>query len=175
MRKTTAKLRGLAYIFWHSRHMGYHLLIGLAWIWLLREVWNGIHPWWILLSLFGSLFPDAEHMVFFLRKRNHDDYAKMAVSLLRDREWRTLAKFIEKGHKYNTKLAYHNIYSICILGVVLAIALRVNAKSLAVFIGAMIFHYLFDICDDLAILGKLNPNWFRWGNGIKKRRKAVTM
>lgn len=173
MRKTTAKLRGLAFIFWHSRHMGYHLLIGLAWVWFLREMWNGVYPGWVVVSLFGSVFPDIEHMVFFLRRRNHDDYAAMAVSLLKDREWRTLARFIEKGHKYNTKLAYHNIYSILILLVLLVCAHRFHAHGFFVFIGAMIFHYVFDILDDYAILGRLNPNWFRWGNGIKKQKKAV--
>ena len=29
--------------------------------------------------------------------------------------------------------------------------------------GAMVIHYIFDIADDLIILGRVNTSWRRWG------------
>ena len=37
----------------------------------------------------------------------------------------------------------------------------------------MVIHYLFDIIDDLASLGKVNKNWYRWRKPAKKINPAI--
>lgn len=169
MKITTARIKGLLYVLWHARHELYHVLLGLVWAWVLREIWNELNAKWIILAIFGSLLPDAEHILYFISYGRKDSYTKDVVAMLRNRQWRSLTTFIETGHKYNTNLAYHNIYTIIGLFAVSYISFLYEWRSWIVITGAMIIHYLFDIADDLLTLGYINSNWKRWGNGKKKR------
>lgn len=168
MRKTTAKIRGLGFIVWHARHELYHILLGLVWAWFLRELWQEFNFRWVVLAIFGSLLPDAEHILYFLSYGKSDTYTKDIVDYIKKRQWRVLTAFIETGHKYNTNLAYHNFYTVCILGFCIVCAFVFDWRSLIVFIGAMVIHYLFDIADDIVTLGYINENWKRWGKGTRQ-------
>jgi hypothetical protein len=168
MSKSFARVKGLGFILWHARHELYHALLGVAWAWVIREWWGEFNIKWILVSVFGSLVPDIEHLYYFIANRRHDGYALQVIRALREREWRLLTVFIEKGHKHNTNLAFHNIYVILFLFFVATVCVMFDWNSWVVLIGAMIIHYLFDIVDDIISLGYVNANWKRWGRAKKK-------
>lgn len=169
MRRNLARIKGLGFIFWHARHEFYHALLGVAWAWVLREVWGEFSTKWLLLSIFASLLPDVEHLFYFLTYGSRDRYTKEIKNFLKTHQWRTLTIYIEHGHKQNTELSYHNIYVILFLFILAFICFVFDWNTWVVVFGAMITHYIFDILDDIVTLGYINPNWKRWGNGRKKR------
>jgi len=172
MSRSFARVRGLGFILWHARHEFYHVLLGITWAWILREWWGLFNIKWVVVSVFGSLLPDAEHLFYFFANRRNDEYTKQIIRALREHEWRLLTVFIEKGHKYNTNLAFHNIYVIFFLFFAATLCVIVDWRSWVVLIGAMIIHYLFDIFDDIITLGYVNPNWKRWGRARKHLQKV---
>ena len=157
-----ARLRGLGFIVWQARHYMYHLLVGLAWAWFLRETWQEFNPRWITISLIGSVIPDFDHVIYFMTYGKHDLYTKQVRSFLRAHEWRTLTAFVATGHKYNTSLATHNYYFTAFLSFTAFVSFLFDWKAGVIFFGAMVFHYLLDIWDDIAMLGKINSNWRRF-------------
>lgn len=173
MRRSIAKLRGLAYIVWHAKHMLFHVLLGLMWAWILREIWGEFSMRWVITSMIGSVLPDADHFLYFFTYGRRDPYTKMVFTNVKNRHWRVLVTFLEKGHKHNTNLTFHNIYSIITLLVVSAVSFIYDWKAGVLLSGSMISHYVFDITEDLLILGKLNPNWKRFGR--PKARFAAHM
>lgn len=168
MRRSFAKIKGVAYIIWHGRHMMYHLLIGLVWAWILRELWDEFSWKIIFFAVFGSFFPDIEHLVYFFVSGRKDEYSKQVKAFLKAHEWRILTSFIETGHKYNTNLSYHNVYFVVFLLALTVVCFLADLESWTTVLGAMVLHYLFDIADDIHTLGYLNENWRRWGSGKKK-------
>ncbi|MFC1647220.1 hypothetical protein ACFL1A_02965 [Patescibacteria group bacterium] len=165
-----ARVRGIGFILWHARHMFYHVLLGLVWAWFLRELWGELNVKWIVLSIFGSILPDLEHLFYFVSYGKADDYGKHVIESLKKRRWRYLVKFIESGHKSNTSLMFHNIYVIIGLLLITSLALFFDQNSWVVIFGAMVIHYIFDIFDDIVCLGYINPNWKRWGREKSKPR-----
>lgn len=163
MGKTFGKVKGLGYILWQSRHMVYHVMLGLLWAWYLREAWGEFNVTWIITAVVGSVLPDIEHIYYFLGYGSRDAYAKQVLSLIRGHHFRQVFQFVATGHKYNTSLAYHNVYTVCGLVLFSFVCSLIDWQVGVVFFGAMVSHYLFDICDDIVRLGGLNPNWKRWG------------
>ncbi|MBI3559559.1 hypothetical protein HY087_00330 [Candidatus Gottesmanbacteria bacterium] len=156
-------MKGAGFIVWHARHEFYHILLGLAWAWFLRERWNEFNPRWVWWSLFASLLPDADHLLYFFIYGKKDTYSRQVRIFLKGGEWRNLAVFMENGHKNQTGLASHNYY---IMSVLLGSALSsslVEWRLGVILFGAMFIHYVFDIIDDLLMLGRINDNWKRWG------------
>lgn len=165
MRKSLFKIKGLGFIFWHARHEFYHVLLGVAWAWFLREQWREFNPRWIWFSIFGSLLPDADHFFYFLTYGRRESYTQEIKYLLKTRQWRNLTVFMENGHKYNTNLSYHNYYFMAILLGVALLSSFYEWRVGVILFGAMLIHYLFDVGDDIIQLGAINPNWKRWGRG----------
>ncbi|EKD87425.1 MAG: hypothetical protein ACD_36C00086G0003 [uncultured bacterium] len=163
MRLSFARVKGLGFILWQSRHMGYHVLLGLVWAWFLREKWGSFNPKWVWTAIIGSLLPDIDHLQYFLGYGKQETYTKQIVGFLKARQWRSLAHFIATGHKYNTNLSYHNIYIVVILLGLALVSSRIDWEVGVILFGAMILHYLLDIFDDIVQLGTVNPNWKRWG------------
>jgi hypothetical protein len=161
MRRSLARIQGFGFIVWHARHMIYHMLIGLAWAWFLREKWNELNIKWVLVALFGSILPDFEHLVYFFTYGKKDQYTRNLLKILREHQWRVATVFVEKGHKHNTKLRFHSMYIIALLFIFSSVCFFYDWNVWVVLFGAMIFHYIFDICDDLATIGHINPNWKR--------------
>ena len=162
MRRSVARLKGLGFILWHGRHEFYHVLLGLMWAWVLREVWQEFNIRWITVSIIGSLIPDLDHFLYFFVYGRTDIYTKQIKSFLKNRQWRILTKFIETGHKYQTDLATHNFYFILFLLTLSFLSLFYDWKAGVILFGAMLTHYFFDIFDDIVMLGSLNVNWTRW-------------
>lgn len=174
MRKSTARVKGLGYVVWHTRHELYHVLLGLGWAWVLERSWHHFSLTAVLFSVFSAILPDIDHLVFFFGYGKKDPYTQQVVLLLRGREWRTLISFMEKGHKYNNQLSTHNVYIISLLLLFCIIAVTSHQFYASIFLGAALSHYLFDIADDIFTLGRLNPNWTRWGRGKRKARIRTT-
>jgi len=162
MRRSVARLRGLGFIVWHARHEFYHVLLGLVWAWFLREIWQQFSIRWIIISVAGSLAPDCDHFLYFFIYGRKDVYSRQIKSFLKNRQWRILTKYIETGHKYQTDLATHNFYFMSVLLFLSLLSFLYDWKTGIILFGAMLTHYLFDICDDIATLGYINVNWKRW-------------
>ena len=167
MQRTLAKVRGLGFILWQARHMVYHVMLGLLWAWFLRELWGQFNPKWILTSVVGSVFPDVEHISYFLGYGRKDSYTKQIFSYIRHHEWRNLFYFVAHGHKHQTSLAFHNMYTVAIFIGMCVLASLFDWQAGIVLFGAMVSHYLFDMADDMVQLGMLNSNWKRWGRPRK--------
>ena len=65
MRRSVARIKGLGFILWQTRHMVYHVMLGLLWAWFLRERWGEFNPKWIAMAVVGSLLPDLDHLNYF--------------------------------------------------------------------------------------------------------------
>ena len=163
MRRSFARIKGLGFILWQARHMAYHVMLGLLWAWVLRELWGQFNLTWIMTAAVGSLIPDIDHLYYFLGYGRGDSYPQQVLSYIRHGEWRRLFYFLATGHKRNTSLAYHNVYTVVILVLISGAASLLDWQAGVVFFGAMVSHYLFDIADDIVQLGGLNPNWKRFG------------
>lgn len=163
MRRSVARIKGLGFIVWHARHEFYHILLGLAWAWFLRERWGEFNARWIWWSLVGSLLPDADHLFYFLFYGRADVYTLQVRQFLKSRQWRNLATFIENGHKNQTGLASHNYYFMAILLSFALLSSFISWETGVILFGAMVIHYAFDVADDLMMLGRVNDNWRRWG------------
>src|SRR3989344_1899955 len=163
MRRSVAGIKGIGFIFWHARHELYHLTLGLLWAWFLRERWHEFNGRGVWLSLFASLFPDGDHLLYFLTYGKRDTYSRRVLGLLRSGEWRNLALFMENGHKNQTGLASHNYYFMAILLGSGFVSSFIEWRVGVILFGAMFIHYIFDIADDLFMLGHINNNWRRWG------------
>lgn len=162
MSRSIARLKGLGFILWQTRHEFYHVLVGLMWAWFLRELWQQFNSRWITLTILGSLLPDLDHFVYFLTYGKRDWYTKQIRKFLREHEWRTLWKFVASGHKYNTSLATHNYFFMTFLAALSLASFFYDFKTGVILFGAMFGHYLFDVIDDLVILGYVNANWKRF-------------
>ncbi len=165
MRRSVTRIRGLGFILWHGRHELIHILLGLLWAWFLRELWGELNIRWIAISVFGSLLPDGDHLVYFFIYGRRDAYSKLIRQLFRSREWRMLTVTLETTHKNNVNLATHNLAVVCFLILLCIAAYFFEWQTAVVLLGAMVTHYLFDVVDDLLVLGSLNPNWKRLGRG----------
>lgn len=159
------RIKGAGYILWQSRHMVYHVMIGLLWAWFLRERWGEFNPTWIWTAIIGSLLPDVDHLNYFFRYGRNDTYTRQILSHITNRQWRMLFYLLATGHKFNTSLSYHNIYMVAAFMALVVVASRIDWQVGVVLFGAMIGHYLFDLFDDIVQLGGINPNWKRWGSG----------
>lgn len=168
--RAIAKVKGMGYILWQSRHMAYHVMLGFLWAWFLRERWGEFNPKWIWTAVIGSLIPDADHLNYFFRYGRNDTYTRQIFSHIKHRQWRMLFYFLATGHKFNTSLSYHNIYMVGFFLTLSVIASRIDWEVGVVLFGAMILHYLFDMFDDIVQLGGINPNWKRWGRGRRHIR-----
>ncbi len=138
-------------------------MLGLLWAWFLRERWGVLNPAWIAAAVIGSVLPDVEHITYFLGYGRKDTYTQQILTYLKSRQWRNLFRFVSSGHKTQTSLAFHNIYTVGALIGVSAVASAYGWRMGVVFSGAMASHYLFDMADDLVQLGEINANWKRWG------------
>lgn len=163
MRNTLAKVRGAGFILWQSRHMAYHVMLGLLWAWFLRERWGEFNARWVWTAVIGSVLPDIDHFYYFFGYGRHDTYTQTVFSHVKKGEWRKLFYFVATGHKNNTSLSYHNIYVAGILALVAGLASFLDWRIGVVLFGAMVSHFLFDIADDVVQLGEMNDNWKRWG------------
>ena len=156
-------VKTVARITWYLKHETIHVLIGVAFAWFLREFWGEYSSKQLYLSIIGSLVPDLDHFIFFFFYGRKDPYSIQVKEFLRQGKISNLASFMAAGHKDNTNLWSHNIYNIGFLLLGVVFFYQLDWKMAVVLLGSMILHFVFDIIDDLVVLGTVNPNWKRWG------------
>lgn len=144
---------------WHAKHVLTHLLIGVGWFFLLEYFYPGLPTQYFYLALFASLLPDLEHIYFLLVKKPTSRYTKEIMHLIQQGKMVELFRFVEKKHKYETFLPFHHIITPLVALIGCGIAIHIDRFGTAVFWGAFTLHYVFDIVEDVVLLGKLNPNW----------------
>ncbi|MEK7165624.1 MAG: hypothetical protein AAB874_02350 [Patescibacteria group bacterium] len=160
------KIKSLRFYILHTRHHFAHLLIGLAFAWFLREWWNEFSLKYLILALIGSEIIDVDHLLYIFVYGRHEWYAIEVKKFLRAGQLRDVWAFLSTNHKHNTALATHNVYFIGFFLVLSLVSFQYDWKASLVIFGAIVLHLLFDIADDLWVLGYLNDNWKRF------RRKA---
>lgn len=144
---------------WHAKHMVTHFLLGTGWYLIIDAIMPDVKPVHLLLALFASVFPDIEHLYYWFLKKPHTTYAAQIIKLIRTRKIVELVQFVAHKHKFETFLPFHHIVT-PIVGTIFCIsALRTDRTTTAVFMGAFILHYVFDIVEDFVLLRRLNPNW----------------
>lgn len=161
--KIVLRVRGLGFIIWHGRHYAYHLLLGIAWLWLVQRVFGEFTSRDVFVALLGSLLPDADHLWYWLTYGKSDEYVIQIKQMVKTRQWRNFTVFCESGHKHNTSLMTHNVYFMLVLSSVACLAYLFDRRTSFILLGTMVLHYIFDIVDDILTLGYINPNWKRWG------------
>lgn len=153
------RIHRIPFLIWYSKHELTHILIGLVFAWFLRELWMELSPRYIFLSIIGSLIIDADHLLYLFVYARHEWYSVEARKILRQGQIGTLLRFWRDNHKQNTGLLSHNIYFLIFFFCVSAASFYFDWKGAVVFFGAIVLHLLFDIFDDLWVLGKINENW----------------
>lgn len=164
------RLRGVGSALWHTKHMLIHVGLGLMWAWILKGAWDEMSSRWVVISVVGSIIPDLDHMVYFFTYGKKDPYTKTIFSFIKKRKWSILISYIESGHKHNTNLAFHNIYAVGVLAISACILYIYDYRAGVVLLGSMILHFLFDIAEDVLLLGTVNKNWLRFGRPKKYLR-----
>lgn len=144
-----------------GKHTFTHLLLGLLYAWFLREVWQELSAWYIFLAALASVLPDVDHFIYFFTYGRREWYAIEVRKLMRQGQIRTMLYFMKHNHKYNTGLATHNLYFLGLFFLLSFISFQFDSKTGVVIFGAIVLHLLFDLIDDLWILGHLNENWKR--------------
>lgn len=95
---------------WIARHEFVHVLIGLVYAWVLRELWGGLSGRLLFLAIFGSLLPDGDHLLYFFFYGRNDEYSKDVKQFLKRGKIRTLISLWSNNHKGLTDLWSHNVY-----------------------------------------------------------------
>lgn len=163
-------VKRVARITWYLKHDSIHVLIGVAYAWILREIWGQFKPDQLYLAIFGSLLPDLDHLVFFFFYGRKDPYSIQVKRFLRQGSISNLVSYMATGHKENTNLWSHNIYIIGFLFLGAAFSYLQDWKVGVVLLGSMFLHFVFDVLDDLVVLGSVNSNWKRWGRPKKIKK-----
>ncbi len=153
---------------WYSKHEFTHVLIGLVYAWYLREIWGEFSVRQIYWSVFGSLLPDVDHLIFFFFYGRSDPYSLQVKKFLHEGNFGRLISFVSLSHKKNTNLWSHNVYIVTVLFLGALFSFQFDWKVGIILFGSMFLHFVFDIVDDILLLGGLNPNWKRWGRNRKR-------
>lgn len=164
------RLKRVGKIIWHTKHELFHIVLGVSWMLVLNVHWQQMTYMWILLAVIGSLIPDIDHLIYFFTYGKKDQYTKDVFSFIRRKQWRGLVMFLEAGHKHNTNLAFHNIYVVMALISSTYIVYTHEYRVGTILLGAMVTHFLFDIAEDVILLGSINKNWMRFGRPKKYLR-----
>ena len=153
------KIKRVPFVIWYSKHEITHLLIGLVFAWILREVWGVFSFYYVFLAAVGSLVIDVDHLLSFFTYGRKDWYAQEVRRILRQGQIGTLLRFWRDNHKHNTGLASHNVYVLAGFLVLAAVSTQFDWKASVIFFGAIFLHLVFDMFDDYWALGHLNDNW----------------
>lgn len=164
------RIGSVGWFVWQARHEFTHVLIGLMYAWFLREWWQELNFSYILLAAAGSVLIDVDHLLYWFLYGKNDWLAKEVRRLIRQGQLRNVWLLIKYNHKYNTGLATHNIYFIGFFFLLSITSFQFDWKTGVVLFGATVLHLLFDVTDDLWVLGHVNDNWKR----LKRKKQAAS-
>ena len=143
----------------------FHTLIHLTWgVWAFLVVdfcvnWQLNFITGISVALVASIVPDIDHFLFILGYGKGTEYARKARTAYRNHGVQGFAEYCKKNHKNNVGLWSHNYWVGVLLLPILTWASMKDHSLMTVFVLAWIFHYIFDMLEDMLFFGKINPNW----------------
>lgn len=142
-------------------HMAIHLAFGvLAFLVIgLTTGWSFNVATGLGIAILGSVLPDIDHFIFFFWYGATTTYAKGAKKSYAKEGLRGFVDYCKKNHKHNTRLVSHNFWVAAGLLPVLAWFSITNHVLLAIFAMAWIFHFGFDMLEDILFFGRVNENW----------------
>lgn len=138
------------------KHSVYHLIFGLIYFIIFSYLTEGLSLEYLAWILLGSYFLDLDHLAHhYIYQRKH--FTAIAFRQIKKKHG-IIKALIDTGHwhKNRDRLIFHNLYW---LGFLLAAFTTVAILKLTIFTaftGAMIMHLLFDVLDDLFVLGHLD-------------------
>jgi hypothetical protein len=139
--------------FSENYHMFIHILLGIV-----IGVWLELTAVQIVTLGMLAMLPDLEHIVFFLTYGKKTKYAKKEKYYLLKGDIKGLVNFCKKNHKFNTSLYFHN--AIVPILLIWGSINFIDNHWVSAILATLASHYIFDIVEDLLILGKINSNWF---------------
>lgn len=138
-------------------HEYFHLFFGLIALIIYTNFWSLNLFFGLLITIFATHFPDADHIISAFSYGRKTIYGKNIRHLLLSGQVRNFAEYVRRNHKDNYFILSHNLLTPLIC---LVISLIFNPGYLSLFFFVAVFHYLFDILEDLFVFGKLNQNWY---------------
>lgn len=140
------------------KHALYHLTIGLAFFIIFSYITKDHSLKYFVLIIIGSYVLDIDHLAHhYLYRRKHHT----AITFRKTRQKKGLAKaLVATGHyhKERDRLLLHNLYFLGILIIFFFFVIILRSMTMTALVGAMLAHMVFDILDDIAVLGHLD-NW----------------
>ena len=141
----------------HLFHAFFGITIGLGYAYFFAP------SYWFVYSLVGaaaSILPDLEHFFYFFWFGRNDSYAQDVKKHLMRKEFCLAVKYCANNHKTLNGLPLHNIFTPVVLLLFAIPAHQNHLPVLAVICLSLASHYLYDIFEDLVLLGRVNSNWF---------------
>jgi len=114
----------------------------------------------IIILIIMSVLPDMEHLVFFSTYGRKNPYTIQALEIFKREGFLSVCRFLAGNHKTLTSLYFHNIVTPLFFTFVSVYSFYLGAFLLSAAGAVLASHYLFDVCEDILMSGKLNPNWF---------------
>lgn len=148
------------------RHTLLHLLFGLLFYFVFVQITHDYSLQYFFWILIGSYLIDLDHIAHhYVYCREH----YTAIQFRRTKKEKGLVKAIHESglsHKDRDRLLFHNMYFFCVMALVFFVSAVLQLLILTAATGAIVMHMLFDIIDDLAVLGHLD-HW------VWKKKKRV--
>ncbi len=145
-----------------NNHMTIHVLLGIICGLLVERLYPSEEAKkLVLIGVLGNIFPDGDHLLYWFYYGRKTEYSKMVKQLLRKFKLRGVWRFCTNNHKELTSLYSHNLAA-PLLTFVPFLYFQNNDTHiyLQIFLLSWTVHYIYDILEDLLMLGHLNPNWY---------------
>ncbi len=114
----------------------------------------------IIVALLGSTVPDIDHLFYIYFYGRTTELAKELRKHIKDKQLRKFVQSVSLNHKNNNYIFSHNIVAVLLALGLAYLFYQYDHDYLSVFFSAWLFHYIFDICEDILYFGKVNQNWW---------------
>ena len=106
------------------------------------SIYPNLNQWDILaVTIFGSMFPDIDHINIWLEYKFKD--------------FEAFVKFLTQARRYRYSfLMFHNVVFIIVLLIILPFSAMTEPFA-GIFVGSVIVHLLLDLVDDWLSIGRL--------------------
>lgn len=114
----------------------------------------------IFAALAGSMVPDIDHLFYIYFYGRTTEFAKELRKHIKDKQLKKFITSVSLNHKNNNYIFSHNIVAVILALGLAYLFYQHDHEYLSVFFSAWLFHYLFDIFEDILYFGKVNQNWW---------------
>ena len=127
----------------------------------------------IIFSLFGSMVPDIDHVVYYFTYGKDSEYSRIIKMFVKERDFKDIKQFLRDNHKYLTGLYSHTLISPAVSIFLTYLFFQKQSIYFATLFFSISVHFIYDILEDLLFFGKLNPNWFLRFNKKNKNNDGI--